>query len=80
MSAAKTIQQENEYERKFILDTILNKTALDVLLYSTVGLLAGSVVRIAAPRRIKHLTGYFFAGIGSSYAYVINRNNLKRFF
>jgi hypothetical protein len=64
-------------QRQRKIDTILNKTLLDIVVFSaigwTVGLGAGIFFHRAAP--IRNL----FAGIGGSYGFVANRVALKKY-
>lgn len=59
------------------IDNILNKTVLDITVFSavgwTAGIIAGFFFHNAAP--IRHL----FAGAGGSYGLVTNRVNLKQY-
>lgn len=65
----------NQRQKK--IDNILNKTVLDIAVFSaigwTVGLAAGLFFHKAAP--IRNL----FAGVGGSYGFVANKVNLKNY-
>ena len=63
---------ENQQRR---LDTILNKTFIDLAAYSTIGFGAGLVASLFFRRSfpIRNM----FAGIGASYGFVINKNNFN---
>jgi hypothetical protein len=65
----------NERQKK--IDNILNKTVMDIGVFSvigwTVGLGAGLFFHRSRP--IRNL----FAGIGGSYGFVVNRVNLKKY-
>ena len=58
------------------LDTVLNKTLLDLVVYSTfgyaVGIGASVLFRNKAP--VRNLA----AGVGGSYAYILNMRNFSR--
>lgn len=64
-------------QRQRSIDTILNKTVLDITAFSavgwTLGLAAGIFFHRAAPIR------NIFAGIGGSYGFVNNRVALKKY-
>ncbi len=64
-------------QRQRKIDNILNKTVLDVAVFSlcgwTAGLVASIFFRQKAP--IRHL----LAGIGGSYGFVLNRFSLKQY-
>ncbi len=62
-------------ERQTKIDNILNKTVLDITVFSavgwTVGLAAGIFFHQAAPIR------GLLAGVGGSYGFMNNKRNLK---
>lgn len=64
-------------ERQRRIDNILNKTVLDIAVFSgigwTVGLAAGLFFHSAQPIRS------LFAGVGGSYGFVANKVNLKQY-
>lgn len=64
-------------QRQRKIDNILNKTVLDIAVFSgigwTVGLAAGLFFHRAQPIRS------LFAGIGGSYGFVVNRMSLKQY-
>jgi hypothetical protein len=56
-------------------DTILNKTALDLIVFSGIGYTAGVLLSVFFKNKLmaRHLT----AGMGSSYAFCINKSNFN---
>lgn len=65
----------DEKQRK--IDTILNKTVLDISIFSiagwSAGLLAGIFFHNSAP--VRHI----LAGVGGSYGLIANRTHLKQY-
>lgn len=57
------------------LDTILNKTVLDISSYSIAGYTAGLFVGVVTRR--PYWTRNMLAGLGGSYGYVTNRHNFN---
>lgn len=74
LSLSEEIELENRQKK---IDNILNKTVLDIGVYSIlgwgVGLFAGLFFHRSAPIRS------LFAGVGGSYGFVANRVNLKKY-
>lgn len=66
-----------QLERQKKIDTLLNKTVLDLGVYSaigySVGLLTGVLFRNGQGLR------YALSGMGGSYGFVINKSNLKQY-
>ncbi len=57
-------------------DTILNKTGLDLLVFSALGYSAGVALSVFC--RNKLLARHFTAGMGSSYAFCINKDSFSK--
>ena len=58
------------------LDTVLNKTVLDLFTYSTMGYIGGIMAGIIFKQRyaVRNLA----AGIGGSYGYLLNKNSFNK--
>jgi|JI6StandDraft_1071083.scaffolds.fasta_scaffold02900_14 hypothetical protein len=65
-------------KRKRLLhkDQVLNKTALDLLVFSGIGYGVGVALSVFC--RNKLLARYFTAGVGSSYAFCINKDSFNK--
>jgi hypothetical protein len=57
-------------------DTLLNKTALDLFVFSALGY--GMGVALSVFCRNKLLARHFTAGMGSSYAFCINKDSFNK--
>lgn len=57
-------------------DTILNKTALDLIVFSGLGYATGIALSVFC--RNKLLARHFTAGVGSSYAFCINKDSFNK--
>ena len=57
------------------LDTILNKTVLDLFLYSGLGYVAGFGVGLLFKAR--YPVKYFVSGIGCSYGFTLNKDSFN---
>ena len=77
MSAESTTETPSLTDKQRKIDSTLNKTFLDIAVFSAIGwsagILAGLFFKKAAPVR------YVWSGVGGSYGLVLNRFNLKEF-
>ena len=64
-------------QRQRRIDSILNKTILDIAIYSALGWTAGIFAGLffKKGRPVRHV----WSGIGGSYGFVLNRVNLREF-
>lgn len=78
MSINRTADRVLSLEQQKQLDTILNKTFLDVAAYSVVGVFAGVGVSLFFKRK-SHILG-LCAGLGGSYGLAMNKNHFNSVF
>ena len=68
-------EQTNIENQQRQLDTILNKTFIDLAAYSAIGFGAGLVASLFFKRGLPIRN--MFAGVGASYGFVINKSNFN---
>lgn len=78
MSINRTADRILTIEQQKQLDTILNKTFLDVAAYSIVGVAAGVGVSLFFKRK-SNILG-LFAGLGGSYGFAMNKKHFNSVF
>lgn len=71
-----SIEDKVGLSKLLIKDTLLNKTAIDLIVFSALGYGAGVALSVFC--RNKLLARHFTAGMGSSYAFCINKSSFNK--
>ena len=66
-----------QLEQQKKMDTLLNKTLIDLVVYSGIGFTAGMAASIFFKN--KSVIRNVWAGVGGSYGFMINKHQFKQF-